>query len=118
MRKVKSKKRGKGSRTPLEKAPRMPGPRLFDWSNFDPSIHVRDGSSRLVEKLVTCRDRLPELLKNKGKYDLIKDSEVVGIYDRREDAQRESIERFRDAPALVMKIVKKEPFCYLGGAAF
>ena len=118
MSKDKSKKRGKGSRTPAEKAPRMPKPELFDWSKFDPSIHIRDGSSRLVEELVTYRDRLPELLKNKGKYVLIKGSEVIGIYDSRDDALRESIERFRDAPALVMKIVKKEPVWYLGGASF
>jgi hypothetical protein len=118
MSKDKSKKPDRRTRTSTAKAPRMPKQQFFDWRKYDPSLHLREGGSRLAAELLTFRDRLPELLRNKGKYVLIKGSEVIGIYDRREDALREKVERFRDAPALVKKIAAKEPVCDFGGVEF
>jgi len=56
---------------------------LFDWRKFDPSMIKVDSGARLTDELTTYRDRLDELLQNKGKYVVIKGCSVVGIYEAR-----------------------------------
>lgn len=68
--------------------------------------------------LVTYRDHLKELLRDKGKYVLIKGHDVIGIYEDEDTALREAVARFQDQPVLVKQIVAKEPVHTLGGAAY
>ena len=94
-----------------------PKPRLFDWSKYDPTRAPRDKVDELTDELVTYRERLRELLKDRGKFVLIKGHEVIGIFENSDDALQEAVRRFRDAPVLVKEIVAKEPVLDLGGAA-
>ena len=64
---------------------RLPKPRMFDWSKFDPSMARGSGAAELAVHLVTYRDHLKELLHDKGKYVLIKGHAVIGIYDEEEE---------------------------------
>jgi hypothetical protein len=89
--------------------------RLFDWSQFDPAMVKSDGRPSLVEELTTYRDRLPELLRHEGKYVVIKGKEYEILPDR-EAALQYAIDRYWPEPALVKRIVAKEPFGSLGGA--
>jgi len=114
----KNKKPIEGVHVPGGKRPRRPKARLFDWRKYDPSMSLRNGTARLADELVTYRDRLQQLLKDEGRYVLIKGHEVVGIYDSREEALQHAVDRFRDAPVLVKRIVAKEPVCDLGGVVF
>jgi hypothetical protein len=106
-------------RVPINGAKRPPRPkrRLFDWSKYDPSQARRGRTETLADELVTYRDRLGDLLGDKGKFVLIKGRDVIGIYESRDDAIKEAVGRFRDAPVLVKQIVAKEPVVDLGGAA-
>jgi hypothetical protein len=105
-------------RTHVSEAKRLrrPKPRLFDWSKYDPAMSLNTRPNSLADELVTYRDRLRELLKDKGKFVLIKGHEVIGIYGSREEALQQAVDRFRDAPVLVKQIVAKEPVLELGGA--
>jgi hypothetical protein len=98
--------------------PRRPRPRLFDWSKYDPSMPYLGSTPLPVEELVTYRDHLPELLKDKGRYVLIKGHEIIGIYDTRDEALDEAANRFREARALVKRIAAKERMIDLGGVAY
>lgn len=98
-----------------EEGPSQPGPRLFDWSQFDPSMILRDGADRLADELITYRDRLPELHKDEGRFVLIRGREVIGIYDSRDEALQEAAARFGDVPVLVKQIAAKEPVRDFGG---
>jgi hypothetical protein len=91
-------------------------PLLFDWSTFDPAAIDGHDAAPLADELVTFRDHLQELLRDEGKYVLIKGREVIGIYGRREEALREAVSRFQDAPVLVKQIVAKELIHKVGGA--
>jgi hypothetical protein len=114
--------RGKAKKSiegpPINGAKRSHRPkrRLFDWSKYDPALARQDGVDTLADELVTYRDHLKELLKDKGKFALIKGNQVIGIYESRDDALKEAVSRFRDAPVLVKQIVAKEPVLDLGGA--
>jgi hypothetical protein len=101
----------KGSR-PKPKLPPIP---LFNWRTFDPAMLGDDDV--LKEELTSYRDHLDELLKHEGAYVLIKGREVIGIFADKKAALQEAVNRFRDQPALVMQIVEKEPFHYLGSGS-
>ncbi len=45
---------------------------------------------------------------SRGKYALIKDDQVVGVFDTRQDAIRQGYERFGNVPFLVKQIVELE----------
>jgi len=114
----KSKKPIKRTRNSGEERPPHPKPRLFDWSKYDPAMAQQDNGDTLADELVTYRDRLKDLLKNKGEFVLIKGREVVGIYESRDDALKQAVNRFQDAPVLIKQIVAKEAVRDFGGAAF
>src|ERR1700734_2670890 len=83
------------------------------WRTFDPS--KAEGDRSLIEELTTYRDHLDELLKRKGDYVLTKGREVMGVFADREEAVDKAIELFGGQPALVKRIVAKEPIHTLGG---
>ena len=112
---AKAKKSTKHARNPRPKKWRPPKPELFDWSTFDPSMARGTHAAELAVHLVTYRDHLKELLRDEGQYVLIKGHEVVGIYAERDEALRGAATRFGDQPALVKKIVAKEPMISMGG---
>lgn len=99
---------------PVTPAGQAPGVPVFDWSTFDPSMIPPGG--RFADELTTYRDRLPELLAREGEYVVIKGRDVVGIFPTRQGAIREAIGEFGDQPALVKKIVAREPLAVLGHA--
>ena len=94
----KSKKPIKRTRIGGEERPHRPKPRLFDWSKYDPAMARQGNGDTLADELVTYRDRLNDLLKNKGEFVLIKGREVVGIYESRDDALKQAVSRFQDGP--------------------
>lgn len=112
----KTNKPVKRTRISGEKRPRRPKPRLFVWSKYDPAMALNYQADSLADELVTYRDRLGQLLKDEGRFVLIKGHEVIGIYGSRDEALQQAVERFRDAPVLVKQIVAKEPVRDLGGA--
>jgi hypothetical protein len=105
------------SRISGKKMPRRLKPRLFDWRTYDPSMAPHQADDLLADELMTYRNRLQELLKDPGRFVLIKGHEVIGIYESREEALQQSINRFQQAPALVKQIVAKEPVRDFGGVA-
>ena len=99
-----------------KKRSRKPAVPMFDWRKFEPSMsEVGDGQPSLVEELTTYRDRLPELLEHEGEYVVIKGGEYKILPDR-EAALAYSLDHYWPEPALVKKIVAKEPIITLGGA--
>ena len=98
-----------------KKRSRKPAVRLFDWRKFDPSMVNSDGRPSLVEELTTYRDRLTELLEHEGEYVVIKGQEYKILPDR-EAALGYALDHYWPEPALVQKIVAKQPYDTLGGA--
>src|SRR5947208_12091827 len=97
---------------------RPPKPELFDWKKFDPSVVQGTYADSLAKNLVAYRDHLDELLHDEGKYVLIVEGEIIGIYAEEKEAQREAIARFGAQPVLIKQIAAKERYHYLGGAAY
>lgn len=75
-----------------------------------------DGRPSLVEELTTYRDRLPELLQHEGAYVVIR-GKAYTILPNREAALQYAMEQYGPEPVLVKKIVPREPWNSLGGAA-
>jgi hypothetical protein len=94
---------------------RPPKPRFFDWSKFDPSMVRETGPDSLRDELITYRDHLKELLRDEGKFVLIKGREIIGIYTERNEALREAISRFGGETVLIKRIAAKEPIISMGG---
>jgi hypothetical protein len=115
---AKDKKPTRRASNPRPKRWRRPKPQFFDWSKFDPSMVRENGPDSLVDELVTYRDHLKELLRDEGKYVLIKGREIIGIYTERDEALREAVARFGAQAVLVKKIAAKELVHYLGGAVY
>jgi hypothetical protein len=90
-------------------------PKFMDWRTFDPSSMNGDGL--FVTELSTYKTHLDELLERKGQYVLIKGTEVIDFFTSLGDALEASAERFGEEPALIKKIVEKEPFASAGGLA-
>jgi hypothetical protein len=105
--------RATGPRPPRRRTPKIP---MFRWRDFDPSLIEDDGHPSLAEELTTYRDRLTELMRDEGKYVLIKGREVIGIYPDGQQALSEAVARFRGEPALVKRIVEEEPFLFFNHA--
>ena len=112
---AKAKKPTKRAGNHRPKKWRPPKPELFDWSQFDPSMARGTHADSLARDLVTYRDNLKELLRDKGKYVLIVEGKIIGIYAERDQAMREVATRFGDKPVLVKQIVAKEPMISMGG---
>jgi hypothetical protein len=109
------KKPAEATPAPRPKRWRAPKPRMFDWSKYDPATTRHLGKDPMIDEMVTYRDRLPELLKDEGKYVLIKGTEVVGIFENYEEAIKQAIDRFRDAPVFIKQIAQKEIMAQFGG---
>jgi hypothetical protein len=112
---AKAKKPTKRAGNHRPKKWRPPKPELFDWSQFDPSMARGTHADSLAKNLVACRDHLKELLRDKGKYVLIVEGKIIGIYTEEQEALREAATRFGDQPVLVKQIVAKEPIFSMGG---
>ncbi len=96
---------------------RKPKVEFFHWSKFDPSMAVeRKGRPSHVEELTTYRDRLPELLQHEGAYVVIK-GKTCKILPDRDAAIEYALKQYWPEPALVQRIVAKQPVGSLGGAA-
>jgi len=64
----------------------------------------------LKKEMETFEAQKAELInRSKGKYALIKDDKVVGIFDSQIDAIQQGYERFGNVPFLVKLIVEVEP---------
>src|ERR1700722_2817509 len=92
-----------------------PTVRLFDWRKFDPSMVRSDGLPSPVEEFTTYRDQLSELLRHEGAYVVIKGKDYMILPDH-EAALQYSLDHYWPKPALVMKIVAKQPIDSLGVA--
>jgi hypothetical protein len=97
------------------KKPRFPEPRYLDWRTLDPSTLEYSKNFKLKEELFTYKDRLEELLRDEGKYVLIKGREVIGIYADEEEAIRDAAVRFGGEPVLIKQISAKERLFTMGG---
>jgi hypothetical protein len=93
------------------KAGHAAGVRIFDWREFDPAM--LNGENDLVVELTAYRDNLDTLLKDRGKYVVIKGSEIIGVYRARQSAMKAAF-RFAPGPVLVKEIVEQEPVREIG----
>lgn len=100
------------------KKPRLPKQEYLDWRTFDPSMFAQNENFKLMEELFTYKAHLKELLRDEGRYVLIKGREVIGIYADHDDAVREAIDRFGVEPVLIKQIAAKEPLITMGGVVY
>lgn len=63
----------------------------------------------LQAELVTYRTRLPELLKESGKFVVIRGDEILGTYTAYEDALAAGYKAYKLEPFLVKKVAAFEP---------
>lgn len=76
------------------------------------------GVSVLRQELETYEAHKAEMLQNSpGKYVLIKGSEIVGLYEREEDAFKEAYKRFRLDAFMVQRVQKEFDTVYVGGSS-
>jgi hypothetical protein len=112
---IMAKKSAKRAGNHRPKKWRPPKPELFDWSQFDPSMAQGTHADSLARDLVAYRDNLKELLRDKGRYVLIVEGKIIGVYTERDQAWSEVVTRFGDKPVLIKQIVAKEPMISMGG---
>jgi hypothetical protein len=86
-----------------------------DWRTYDP--RKVEGDQTLLEELITYKDHLEELLERKEDYVLIKGRRIIGIFADRQEAIEKAIALFGTEPALIKRIVAREPIVTLVGAA-
>jgi hypothetical protein len=84
---------------------------VFNWRDFDPA--TMNGKSELIIELTSYRDNLNTLLRDRGKYVVIKGPEIVGVYRTQDSAMKVAL-RFAPGPVLVKKIVEEEPVREVG----
>jgi hypothetical protein len=106
---------GTMSKKPIERVsshdPGHAAGRIFNWREFDPAmLDVKDD---LVTELIAYRDNLDTLLNDRGKYVVIKGSEIIGVYRARRSAMKAAF-RFAPGPVLVKEIVEQEPVREIG----
>ena len=94
-----------------------PEPEYLDWRTFDPSMFANKDKA-MIDEMLAYRDHLDELLRDEGKYVLIKGREIIGIYADKREAIREAIARFGSESVFVKQIVAREPFIYMGGVVY
>lgn len=66
----------------------------------------------LEAEIKTYKEKLPELLAQKGKFALIKGDKLIDVYDTYGDAIQGGYEKFQLEPFLVKKIVDEEQVQY------
>ncbi len=73
----------------------------------------------LAEELKTYQAHRAELLKTaKGKYALVKNSAIVGLYDKEEEAFSEAYCRFRLSGFMIKQVLEHEEVYTIGGSSF
>lgn len=103
---------------PRAKKWKPPEPEYLDWRTVDLSKLAYAENFTLKEEMATFKEHLEELLRDEGKYVLIKGREIIGIYDDEHEAIREGAIRFGAEPILVKQIAVKERIHTLGGALY
>jgi hypothetical protein len=71
----------------------------------------------LEKELATYREKLPSLLANEGKFVLIHDGEIAGIFDTYADALTEGYKQFKLDAFLVKQIQAVEQAHFIARAA-
>ncbi len=72
----------------------------------------------LAKEMETYQEKLPSLLSNgeEGKFVLIRETEVAGVFSSFEDGLRVGTEKFGTAPFMVKKIEARETvYTFTGG---
>jgi hypothetical protein len=87
------------------------GHAVFNWRDFDPA--TLNGKNDFVEELTSYRDNLETLLRDRGKFVVIKGNETIGVYRTQSSAMKVAL-RFAPGPVLVKKIVEEEPVREIG----
>ena len=73
----------------------------------------------LAEELKTYLAHRDELLQTaKGKYALVKGSEIAGLYDRQDEAFSEAYRRFRLSGFMIKQVQEHDEVVALGGSSF
>ncbi len=76
--------------------------------------HKPINANTLKKEVQTFKAHKKEFLsKSKGKYVLIKNSEIIGFFDNAENAYREGLKKFGNVPFLIRQIAEKEPVVYI-----
>ena len=84
------------------------------------TVALPDGweTSPRAEELRTYQEHLEELLQRaRGRFVLIKGSEIAGLYDDKEEALNEGYRRYRLQGFFVQRIQKELDTYYIGGSA-
>jgi hypothetical protein len=69
--------------------------------------------NRLEKELETYQAELPKLLKEQGKFAVVKDAQVAGVFDTYPDALKQGYERFGLEPFLVKQIISPQPVLFI-----
>ena len=76
-------------------------------------------TSPRAQELRTYEAHKAELLQTaKGKYALIKDTDIIGLYDREEEAFAEGYQRFRLTGFMVKQVMEQAKVYTIGGSSF
>ena len=87
---------------------------------MDAAIALPEGweTGPLAEELKTYQAHRSELLKTaKGKYALVKNSAIVGLYDKEEEAFSEAYRRFCLSGFMIKQVVEHEKVYTIGGSS-
>ena len=69
---------------------------------------MAENTTTLANELATYRERFPELQAHEGKFVLIHDAEIGGIFETYADALKIGYEKYKLEPFLVKKISATE----------
>lgn len=73
----------------------------------------------LAEELKTYQAHQAELIQTaKGKYALIKGNDVIGLFDREDDAFSEAYQRFRLSGFMIKQVQEHDEAVTIGGSSF
>ena len=90
---------------------------LLDWQGSGTSVmEVSHRGKAFMAVAQEAETLLRELLQHEGRYVVIKGQDYK-IFPDHDTAMQYSLDHYWPEPALIKKIVAKEPFASLGGAA-
>ena len=73
----------------------------------------------LAEELKTYQAHRSELLRTaKGKYALVKNSSIIGLYDKEEEAFSEAYRQFRLSGFMIKRVLEHDEVYTIGGSSF
>ena len=73
----------------------------------------------LAEELKTYQEHQADLLRQSpGKFALVKGHEIVGLYDKEEEAFSEAYRRFRLSGFMIKQVLEHEKVYTVGGSSF